>query len=61
MEVSVRQIVKEYNIMKNRLTIELSSTNTVKIDKLIEGIELEKRRVDSELERELYSICETTN
>lgn len=58
MEVSVRQIVKEYNIVKGRLSAEVSSHDAAKIDKVIDAIDQEKRRLESELERELFVICE---
>lgn len=58
MEVSVRQIVKEYNIVKGRLTTDVTSLNAAKVDKVLDGIEAERRRVENELERELFGICE---
>jgi hypothetical protein len=35
-EVSVRQIVKEYNIIKGRLSYDLGSHDQTKIDKVID-------------------------
>lgn len=38
-EVSVRHIVKEYNIVKGRLTSDLTNQDVTKVDKVIDAID----------------------
>lgn len=58
-EVTVRQVIKEYSICKARLSIDNLGHESQKMDHILEQIDQEKRKLEAEMERELTMICQT--
>jgi len=51
-------VIREYSIIKARLTPDVLGHEGAKMDKIIESIDQEKRRLESEMERELRAITD---